>query len=251
MCDATTSMMMAAAVMVGLTFVIQLFVHKSGCSLRETVVRSDDPHDREIGNVLDRLAYIGYMPTLLVVLMFYWAYNDRHLFLSFFVISFLCTHLHMYHILVGLLPFVNPPKNKPHRCPKCKSELIIDGQARMQSLIDHVTDPNGDVPLSNRWVCPNEKCQLHSIAFWNSDGAYYLYTNGPTDFKDAYRLIRKIPMEALNSPARIWYISSKTIYVAIPFIPFVSINLLILTPVVMGDKVIDWKLRWFWHCQMR
>lgn len=62
-------------------------------------------------------------------------------------------------------------------CPKCKSELIKDGQARLQSLDEHVSNPNALPSLKTRYVCSNKECvcntQEDESVCWNSDGECY------------------------------------------------------------------------------
>lgn len=59
-------------------------------------------------------------------------------------------------------------------CPICRSKLVLgQGTRKYETLSDHVCDPNGDVPERPYFVCPNEKCGLHSNSFWDDYGEFY------------------------------------------------------------------------------
>lgn len=59
-------------------------------------------------------------------------------------------------------------------CPKCKAQLIVSGQARLETLLEHVSDPNGTPSLKDKYVCSNADCvcNKHNVC-WNSDGETY------------------------------------------------------------------------------
>jgi hypothetical protein len=67
------------------------------------------------------------------------------------------------------------------KCPVCKTELVVWKQLRLETLSDHVLDPNGEqeLPLSDAYSCPNTKncpCTLADggpVVFWNGDGDLY------------------------------------------------------------------------------
>jgi len=74
------------------------------------------------------------------------------------------------------------------KCPVCKTELVVWKQLRLETLSDHVFDPNGEqeIPLSDAYRCPSPFCctnvggkageMYEPRVFWNSNGD--LYSNG-------------------------------------------------------------------------
>ncbi len=60
------------------------------------------------------------------------------------------------------------------KCPCCKSELVVASQARLRTLEEHVSDPNGEVSLKNKWVCSDKTCPTHRYGVrWNDYGEKY------------------------------------------------------------------------------
>jgi len=60
------------------------------------------------------------------------------------------------------------------KCPVCKFELYIFDQLRVQTLSEHVCDPNGEPCKKNVWKCSNPKCSTHEYGvIWNDDGELY------------------------------------------------------------------------------
>lgn len=59
-------------------------------------------------------------------------------------------------------------------CSLCKSDLIVNGQARLETLGEHICCPDEDPYMKNRYVCSNDSCtsHLHKIC-WNEDGEQY------------------------------------------------------------------------------
>lgn len=47
-------------------------------------------------------------------------------------------------------------------CPICKSELLWGGQARYQTLTEHISNPNSDSPLRPFHYCDNAKCEANA-----------------------------------------------------------------------------------------
>jgi len=66
------------------------------------------------------------------------------------------------------------------RCPKCKTTLIGGGLKRYETLIEHVSDPNQELPLRPTYICPS-KC-LGMDQFFGMWGGSY----GGTDHEEKY-----------------------------------------------------------------
>ena len=64
---------------------------------------------------------------------------------------------------------------KDFRCPVCYDELKVTGQARLETLNEHISDPNGTSSMKDKYECVNVGCLafIHK-AFWNEDGEYYI-----------------------------------------------------------------------------
>lgn len=60
-------------------------------------------------------------------------------------------------------------------CPVCKEELIIIGRRRMETLDEHVSDPNQKTPYKNAYGCINDGCEAHDKIFWSYNGELYSY----------------------------------------------------------------------------
>ena len=58
-------------------------------------------------------------------------------------------------------------------CPLCRSELIVTGLERLETLDEHVCNPNGEVYLKDKYECLNEKCSGYRRFIWNEDGDIY------------------------------------------------------------------------------
>jgi hypothetical protein len=58
-------------------------------------------------------------------------------------------------------------------CPSCKTKLIVDGQARLETLDEHVSAPNDEVCLKDKYICPNTDCKISSCSYWNEYGEFY------------------------------------------------------------------------------
>ncbi|KKK69100.1 hypothetical protein LCGC14_2937450 [marine sediment metagenome] len=59
---------------------------------------------------------------------------------------------------------------KDFRCPVCYDKLKVTGQARLETLNEHIWDP-----MKDKYECVNVDCPafIHK-AFWNEDGEYYI-----------------------------------------------------------------------------
>ena len=64
-------------------------------------------------------------------------------------------------------------KNPPMRCPVCESHLIVTGQARIETLAEHVCDPNGTPSLKDKYECSYKGCLSQGNIFWNEYGELY------------------------------------------------------------------------------
>lgn len=59
------------------------------------------------------------------------------------------------------------------RCPVCKSELVITGRERLETLAEHVSDPNGEPCLKDKYECLNPECKTRGRLLWNAYGERY------------------------------------------------------------------------------
>jgi hypothetical protein len=77
------------------------------------------------------------------------------------------------------------------KCPICKSELLVTGQEHLETLNEHVSNPNDEPSLKNKYECLNERCESREKLIWNEDGDLYhqhVYENG-YDFNEKYSFI--------------------------------------------------------------
>lgn len=58
-------------------------------------------------------------------------------------------------------------------CPVCKSELMITGKERLETLAEHVCDPNGEPRLKDKYECLNPGCKARGCLMWNAYGERY------------------------------------------------------------------------------
>ena len=58
-------------------------------------------------------------------------------------------------------------------CPICRTELIVTGQERLETLSEHVCDPNGEPSLKDKYECPNRECVAFGELCWNDWGERY------------------------------------------------------------------------------
>lgn len=54
-------------------------------------------------------------------------------------------------------------------CPFCGHPLVQEGQERLESLCEHVGNPNGIPSYKNVGVCKNEKCKFGKFQIWDWD----------------------------------------------------------------------------------
>ena len=58
-------------------------------------------------------------------------------------------------------------------CPVCKSELIVTGQERLETLDEHVSCVE-EISFKNKYECSNPNCPTQGVACWNEDGEFYV-----------------------------------------------------------------------------
>jgi len=59
------------------------------------------------------------------------------------------------------------------KCPCCKSELVEWKQLRLETLEEHVFDPNGNPSLKMAYRCSDEACVTNPNIYWNEFGERY------------------------------------------------------------------------------
>lgn len=56
-------------------------------------------------------------------------------------------------------------------CPACRTELTPGEARQYETLLEHVTDPNGEAEARPTLECPNQGCPAHQDGvFWAQDG---------------------------------------------------------------------------------
>ena len=70
--------------------------------------------------------------------------------------------------------YLAPLENKKLLCPLCRSELAITGQARLETILEHV-ECSEEISLKNKYECSNEDCPTRNVVFWNQDGELYTH----------------------------------------------------------------------------
>lgn len=59
-------------------------------------------------------------------------------------------------------------------CPICKTPLSVVGQKRLETLSEHVCDPNGTPSLKDVYSCNNPSCSVSSKKpMWSEEGEYF------------------------------------------------------------------------------
>jgi len=97
------------------------------------------------------------------------------------------------------------------QCPECKIELVISSEKRRyETLLDHVSDPNGKSPMRSCYVCPNEKCCLFENAFWDSQGDFYNLTGKGLDWAKENSLTHWKHVEKVDVPKGIAALNSNS-----------------------------------------
>lgn len=65
---------------------------------------------------------------------------------------------------------MNNAKISEMLCPVCKSKLVANGVARMETLAKHICDPNAQSPETARFECSDPSCITVGVCFWNDEG---------------------------------------------------------------------------------
>jgi hypothetical protein len=58
-------------------------------------------------------------------------------------------------------------------CPSCKASLVVTGRERLETLVEHVSDPNGTPSMKDKYECSDLSCPTRGFYFWNSYGETY------------------------------------------------------------------------------
>lgn len=94
----------------------------------------------------------------------------------------------------------NAVNDKTMRCSVCNKPLIIKGTARMETLVDHVCNPNREIPLSDKYVCSDVHCVTHGVVFWDYDGETFTEHDKYEDYKRIKYILDE--SSAMNSLSR-------------------------------------------------
>jgi len=72
-------------------------------------------------------------------------------------------------------------------CPVCFNKLIVSGQERLETLSEHVCDPNETPSLKDKYICSKNGCvtRLYDCC-WNDYGEYYGGIKKIDENKDDY-----------------------------------------------------------------
>jgi len=85
------------------------------------------------------------------------------------------------------------------KCPVCKAELYIKEQLPLETLSEHVCDPDGIVSNKNAYSCSNVNCYSHSCdCVWNSDGEIYYYFLSSLKTLDFFNVLLYIILLTIN-----------------------------------------------------
>lgn len=61
------------------------------------------------------------------------------------------------------------------KCPCCRTELIVKRQMRLETLEEHVCNPNGEPSLKNAYECSNRDCpSVPPALVWDEFGSLYV-----------------------------------------------------------------------------
>jgi hypothetical protein len=64
-------------------------------------------------------------------------------------------------------------EDNPMLCPCCKEKLVVTGQDHLETLGEHVGNPNALPMLKDEYECPNKECPTFGRASWTSGGEYF------------------------------------------------------------------------------
>lgn len=59
-------------------------------------------------------------------------------------------------------------------CPVCRSKLIRIGKGRLETLFEHVSNPNGLSSVKYKMGCSNRNCPTVGVVFWDCWGDLYI-----------------------------------------------------------------------------
>lgn len=62
----------------------------------------------------------------------------------------------------------------PIFCPSCRADLFVTGQERLETLEEHVCNPNGIPSMKNTRECINPRCPTRGVVFWSEDGEMFV-----------------------------------------------------------------------------
>ena len=60
--------------------------------------------------------------------------------------------------------------NDKMKCPFCTAELIPGPMERYETLLEHVSDPNGEPSMRITYIC---KCSTSENCFWGFNGEFF------------------------------------------------------------------------------
>lgn len=59
------------------------------------------------------------------------------------------------------------------KCPKCQHDLAKTREERIQTMSEHISNPNGTPSLKSLYQCVNSDCQCFRAFGWDSEGDFY------------------------------------------------------------------------------
>ena len=75
-------------------------------------------------------------------------------------------------------------------CPICRFPLFVNGQARLETLVEHVCGPDQEVALKDKYQCSNESCEAFKDSLvWTENGEYFGAFNRDISFRKCYAFI--------------------------------------------------------------
>ena len=64
---------------------------------------------------------------------------------------------------------------EPMECPACHTVLAKGEMLQMQTLVEHVLNPNGEPSWKQSFHCPNASCPTFEVEYWNEFGETYTH----------------------------------------------------------------------------
>lgn len=80
-------------------------------------------------------------------------------------------------------------------CSLCGQQLEVVGQAPLETLAEHVSDPNGIVPYRDNYECLNKQCRGYKNLHWNEYGEMYIRDYDALSRNDYLRSIGAVVIE--------------------------------------------------------